>query len=58
MDLLLLCPDTSHDGYYLTQGRDGTFYQRLENGDLPGWLREVPLPDKAARAFRLFEVRL
>lgn len=57
VDLLLLCPDTSHDGYFLTQGRDGTFYQRLENGDLPGWLREVPLPDKAARAFRLFEVR-
>ena len=58
VDLLLLCPDSSHDGYFLTEDRDGTFYQRLENGDLPDWLRQVLLPAKAAKAFRLFEVRL
>lgn len=57
VDLLLLCPGSSHDGYFLTEERDGTFYQRLENGDLPGWLEQVPLPDKAAKTFRLFQVR-
>ncbi len=56
-DLLLLCPDSSHDGYFLTEGRDGTFYQRLETGNLPAWVKEIPLPGKAAEAFRLFEVR-
>ena len=58
VDLLLLCPGSSHDGYFLTEERDDTFYQRLENGDLPDWLTEVPLPAKAAKTFRLFEVRL
>ncbi|NQV83707.1 MAG: hypothetical protein HQ494_07795 [Rhodospirillales bacterium] len=56
VDLLLLCPESSHDGYFLTG--EGTFYQRLENGDLPVWLSKIPLPEKAAKAFRLFEVRL
>jgi len=58
VDLLLLCPDSSHDGYFLTEGRDGTFYQRMETDDLPGWLTEISLPEKAAKGFRLFEVRL
>ena len=56
-DLLVLCPDSSHDGYFLTAGREGTFYQRLEAGDFPDWIRTVPLPGKTADGFRLFEVR-
>lgn len=56
-DLLVLCPESSHDGYFLTAGKDGTFYQRLVSGDFPDWVREVPLPGKTAEGFRLFEVR-
>ncbi len=56
-DLLVLCPDSSHDGYFLTAGKDGTFYQRLVDGDLPDWVREVPLPGNTAEGFRLFEGR-
>ncbi len=55
-DLVLLCPDSSHDGYFLSEGRDGTFYQRLETGDLPPWVRPVALPEEPAKAFRMFEV--
>jgi len=55
-DLVLLCPDSSHDGYFLTAGREGTFYQRLETGKLPAWVREIPLTGKAGKAFRLFEI--
>ena len=57
VDLLLLCPESSHDGYFLTKGQTGTFYRRLVTGDLPDWLGEVPLPKKAGKTFRLFEVR-
>jgi len=56
-DLLVLCPDSGHDNYFFTAGKEGTFYQRLVRGDLPDWVREAPLPGKTAPGFRLFEVR-
>jgi hypothetical protein len=56
VDLIVLCPGSGSDGYLL--GRDGgpIFYRRLENGEIPDWLREVKLPEKLGLSFRLFEV--
>ena len=56
VDLILLCPGSGGDGYLV--GRDGgpTLYRRLENGEIPGWLREVALPEDLGQSFRLFEV--
>ena len=56
VDLILLCPRFRADGYLV--GRDGgpTLYRRLEDGEAPGWLREVALPEDLGQSFRLFEV--
>ena len=56
IDLILLCPDSGDDGYFVKPGKEKRFYARLERGDLPGWIREVSLPTEAAKSFRLFEV--
>ena len=53
VDLILLCPGSGSDGYLL--GRGG-LYRRLENGEPPGWLREVVMPPVLRESFRLFEV--
>ncbi len=54
--LILLCPKTRHDEYLMKGGDDRTFYRRLERGDLPGWLAEVPLPADLGVSFKLFKV--
>ncbi|MEE9316858.1 MAG: hypothetical protein V3U48_01055, partial [Rhodospirillales bacterium] len=54
-DLVVLCPGSSHDGYFLKNGGE-SFYRRLERGDLPGWIRETALPAGLEGRFRLFEV--
>ena len=57
-DIILMCPNSSHDSYFLFDGRAGTFYQRLITGTPPAWVRKIPLTGKAAEAFRMFEVDL
>lgn len=56
IDLILLCPDTSNDGYFIKNETNKSLYKRLQGGDLPVWIKEVLLPGEAAKSFRLFEV--
>ncbi len=53
--LILICPSASDLIGTLPADGGTSFYRRLENGVLPGWLRLVPLP-AYLEAFRLFEV--
>ena len=55
VDLVLLCPGSSHDGYFLENGGE-SLYRRLERGDLPGWISEIALTAGLKGRFRLFQV--
>lgn len=52
VDLLLICPPDDR-GYY--QPPEGSLYDRIERGELPSWLRQVPLSSDAGE-FRLVEI--
>ena len=54
--LILLCPGSDDDAYFLKGGDGNSLYRRLETGDLPAWLGEVALPANLGRHFRLFRV--
>ncbi|MDA0306188.1 MAG: hypothetical protein O3B76_07860 [Proteobacteria bacterium] len=56
IDLILLCPGTGNDGYFIKTETKKSLYKRLQGGDVPAWVKEVLLPDEAAKNFRLFEV--
>lgn len=56
VDLILICPKTNHDAYFLKDGGEDILYRRLERGDLPGWIRETALPAGLKGRFRMFEV--
>ncbi len=56
VDLLLLCPLSKHDGYFVTEGEENALYTRLVTGAVPPWLRAVELPAELGEKFRLFEV--
>jgi hypothetical protein len=55
INVILLCPASIEAQLYLQTGAS-TLYQRLCNGHLPPWCREVTLPPELAESFRLFEV--
>ncbi|MDP6883362.1 MAG: hypothetical protein QF830_04430, partial [Rhodospirillales bacterium] len=56
IDLLLLCPESDSDSYFLDATDDQILYRRLVSGDPPAWLRAVALPAGLGDNFRLFEV--
>ncbi|MEE9545299.1 MAG: hypothetical protein V3V55_06890, partial [Rhodospirillales bacterium] len=56
IDLILLCPGSGNDGYFVTGGDERALYRRLEKGEPPVWLKEIGLPDRLQKKFRLFEV--
>jgi hypothetical protein len=57
VDWILLCPSPVERAIFAPDPPSApTFYQRLVAGDLPGWLRPVPLEGDLADAARLFEV--
>jgi len=52
VDLILLCPQTKE-----RPAPGGTnFRDQILNNQLPEWLREVPLPPRVDKPFRLFVV--
>lgn len=55
VDLIVLCPGSGHDGYFLEDADEGALYRRLVEGDLPGWIREEALPEGPG-GFRLYRV--
>lgn len=54
VDLIVLCPGSRHDGYFVNGAPGDTLYTRLERGALPPGLREVTLPETAMN-LRLFQ---
>lgn len=54
VELVLLCPPL--DGSALAFAPATSLYHRMLGGDLPGWLREIPLPMADLDGFRLLEV--
>jgi len=56
VNLLLLCPGSKNDGYFVTEGDKNSLYERLTQGVVPSWLSAVGLPAKLNEKFRLFEV--
>ena len=56
IDLILLCPKSDSDSYFLSDTDDPILYRRLVSGDPPVWLREVALPSGLEGEFRLFEI--
>ncbi len=56
IDLILLCPGSGADSYFLESEDRRVLYRRLEEGDTPAWLREVELPQGLKGRLRLFEV--
>ena len=55
VDIIVLCPGSRSDRYFLTGGEKGALYRRLVGGDVPGWMGEVDLPGGLG-GFRLFRV--
>ncbi len=56
IDLILLCPNSGNDGYFLANKGKRVLYRRLQAGDMPAWVRETALPKDLENAFLLFEV--
>ena len=56
IDLILICANSGRAGYIRGRDDEGILYRRLEDGNLPGWLREIEVPGNLGQAFRLFEV--
>lgn len=56
IDLILICLNSGRAGYIRGRDDEGILYRRLEDGNLPRWLREIEVPGNLGRAFRLFEV--
>lgn len=54
--LIVLCPGSDDDAYFLKGGDGNSLYRRLQTEDIPAWLGEVALPRGLGRAFRLFRV--
>ncbi len=57
VDLLLLCPASGERDLFRSGKHEDTFYNRLIEGRLPGWIRRVPLDGPPAKGFYLFAVR-
>ena len=45
VDLIVLCPRSRHDGYFVNGALGDTLYKRLERGALPPGFREITLPE-------------
>ncbi len=57
VDLILLCPESSDDSYFLLGEEKNALYPRLVSGEVPNWMVPVNLPGELADKFRLFEIR-
>jgi hypothetical protein len=57
VDLLVMCPGTGNDAYFLRGGNSGSLYKRLENEAVPDWLSPIKLPIEVAGKFKVFSVQ-
>ncbi len=61
VDLVLLCRSSSMDSFYrrgaqVSSPEETIFRERLLRGQVPTWLKPVPLPDNLGDGFLLLEV--
>lgn len=56
IDLILLCPATGESRLLSIPGQSSTFYQRLQQGEIPAWAQKINLPDDMQSTFLLFKV--
>ncbi len=54
--MLLLCPGSADDKYFLTDAPSGSLYHRLLNPPAPDWLKPVVLPQALNKHLKLFVV--
>ncbi len=56
VDLILICPGSPADSYFVDGASSSSLYRRLERGDMPPRIRRVKLPGTPDIGFMMFEV--
>lgn len=57
VDLLVLCPKSGDDSYFLMGDDPNALYRRLTENRIPLWARAIKLPDELKNKFLLFEIK-
>ncbi len=58
VDLIVTCPSSSiESSFFQAPNGEESFYDRLDQGDLPPWVHQITLPDSLAENFKVFQVR-
>lgn len=57
VDLIVICPGSAEDWFYGTDEDGRTLYRALKDGERPGYLDRVTLPDGLAGSFKVFTLR-
>jgi hypothetical protein len=56
INLIILCISSNEAEIFTRADGQSTLYQRLRQGQVPAWLKGLPLPPELASSFRIFEV--
>ena len=56
IDLILTCPSKAERSFYKLGETSGSLYSRLNAGETPDWLTQVPLDPEQADGFTLYRV--
>ncbi len=58
IDLILTCPSSPTESlFFQTSDGSESFYDQLDHGTLPEWVREVSLPPSLSNHFKMFQVQ-
>ena len=57
IDLILICNERILENLLAAPGQPQTLYGQLRNGEAPGWIERIDLPDPIKSKFMLFGVR-
>ncbi len=57
VDLIILCPGTGNDRYFLRGDKPNSLYKRLQEGQYPVWVEPVVLPKNLNDQFLMFRVQ-
>lgn len=56
INLIILCISSNETEIFTRADGQSALYQRLRQGQVPAWLKGLPLPPELASSFRIFEV--
>ena len=56
VDLILLCPNGPERTLYTSASGQAPWYDKLRDGNVPSWIRTIPIPSDLQASFKLFEV--